>query len=245
MYSATGTNLPQVFVLDNSLRESTVGQDKGHTLADKVGIYDAVKSCGFRHIVIGGFNAERQVDDDFVRHLKGDSNSAIPLSLARERDSSFHGTSSKKTHFYAFTDPADTVEGGRLIVEPGREPIALRKMVEYGHINPIIEVDLNGHDLDWGGAWDVEQMADILRKDLEFAYDADMEAGGGFVNLRDFPVAMVLVPERVTALVASLAHFPSHLRPRGILVEEPMGAYLPCEVRICHASYLWVRVRVS
>ena len=88
-------------------------------------------------------------------------------------------------------------------------------------------------------------MADILRKDLEFAYDADMEAGGGFINLSDFPVAMVLVPERVTALVASLAHFPSHLRPRGILVEEPMGAYLPCEVRICHASYLWVRVRVS
>ena len=27
-------NPNQVFVLDNSLRESTVGQDKGHTLAD-------------------------------------------------------------------------------------------------------------------------------------------------------------------------------------------------------------------
>ena len=57
-------NPNQVFVLDNSLRESTVGQDKGHTLADKVGVLDAVKSCGFRHIVIGEFNAKRQVDDE-------------------------------------------------------------------------------------------------------------------------------------------------------------------------------------
>ena len=62
-----------------------------------------------------------------------------------------------------------------------------------------------------------------MRKDLEFAYD--VEAGGGFVNLRDFPPAMLLVPERVAALVAGLAHLPTHLRPRGIMVEDPMGVY--------------------
>ena len=114
------------------------------------------------------------------------------------------------------------MKDGKFLVEP--EPIALRKMVEFGHINPIIEVDLGRHDLDWGGAFDVGQLVEILRKDLEFAHNADMEDGGGFINLRDFPVAMVLVPERVTALVAGLARLPRHLRPRGILVEEPMGA---------------------
>ena len=136
-------------------------------------------------------------------------------------DSAF-GARKEKFHFYAFTDAADTVKDGKFLVEP--EPIALRKMVEFGHINPIIEVDLGRHDLDWGGAFDVGQLVEILRKDLEFAHNADMEDGGGFINLRDFPVAMVLVPERVTALVAGLARLPRHLRPRGILVEEPMGA---------------------
>jgi hypothetical protein len=216
-----------VFVLDNSLRESTVGQDKGHTLADKVGVLDAVKSCGFRHIVIGVLNAKRQVDDDLVRHLKGDRGAAWKNSVLLEDsvfgDSAFLGTSKEEFHFYAFTDAADTVEDGMFT---GREPIALRKMVEVGHINPIIEVDLNRHDLDWGGAFDVGQLVSILRKDLEFAYNANMVAGGGFINLRDFPIAMVLVPERVTALVTGLARLPRHLRPRGILVEEPMGTCL-------------------
>ena len=103
----------KVFVLDNSIRESTVGQDRGHTLADKLGIFEAVKSCGFKHIVLGVLNARRQVDDDFVRMLQD-----------AEHD--------ETTHFYAFTDPADAVDAvGKLVVEPGREPIALRKMVEY------------------------------------------------------------------------------------------------------------------
>ena len=239
-------NPNQVFVLDNSLRESTVGQDKGHTLADKVGVLDAVKSCGFRHIVIGVLNAKRQVDDDLVRHLKGDGglaawrrrscskeifredtfwrNAAWRNSVLEDsalEDSAF-GASKEKFHFYAFTDAADTVKDGKFLVES--EPIALRKMVEFGHISPIIEVDLDRHDLDWGGAFDVGQLVEILRKDLEFAHNANMEDGGGFINLRDFPAAMVLVPERVTALVAGLARLPRHLRPRGILVEEAMGA---------------------
>ena len=35
----------EVFVLDNSLRESTVGQLRGHTIENKWKIYEQVKKC--------------------------------------------------------------------------------------------------------------------------------------------------------------------------------------------------------
>ncbi len=44
----------RVFVLDNSLRESTVGQIRGHVLPDKRGIYAAVKKTGIRGAQFSG-----------------------------------------------------------------------------------------------------------------------------------------------------------------------------------------------
>ena len=38
----------KVFVLDNSMRESTVGQTTGHTLGDKHAIIEAVRPPGSR-----------------------------------------------------------------------------------------------------------------------------------------------------------------------------------------------------
>ena len=39
-------------VLDNSIRESTVGQLRGHTLANKWKIYDEVERCGFQFKIV-------------------------------------------------------------------------------------------------------------------------------------------------------------------------------------------------
>ena len=35
-------------ILDNSVRESTVGQLKGHTAEDKFKIYEEARKCGFK-----------------------------------------------------------------------------------------------------------------------------------------------------------------------------------------------------
>ena len=40
-----------LFILDNSIRESTVGQLRSHTLEDNIQIYKEVKECGIDDII--------------------------------------------------------------------------------------------------------------------------------------------------------------------------------------------------
>ena len=58
-----------LFVLDNSIRESTVGQLRGHTSADKWRILDEVKKCGFTDTIVASFSQDLNVDDDFIEEL--------------------------------------------------------------------------------------------------------------------------------------------------------------------------------
>ena len=58
-----------LFVLDNSLRESTVGQTRGHTIDEKWKIYEEVKRCGFKYIVVAAFSHMTRVDDIFCQQL--------------------------------------------------------------------------------------------------------------------------------------------------------------------------------
>ncbi len=103
------------FVMDNSLRESTVGQLKGHTLEDKWAILEEVKKCGFKNIVVAAFSHMPRVDDTFVEQL-----------TKKEKDLSC---------FYAFTEVGklDNLE---------YIPVGMAKMKKYGLLNPIIEIDL-------------------------------------------------------------------------------------------------------
>ena len=58
-----------LIVLDNSIRESTVGQLRGHTLENKWKIYDEVKKCGFQFKVVAAFSHMTRVDDTFIQEL--------------------------------------------------------------------------------------------------------------------------------------------------------------------------------
>ena len=58
-----------LFVLDNSLRESTVGQTRGHTIDEKWRVYEEVKKCGFKYIVVAAFSHMMRVDDIFCQQL--------------------------------------------------------------------------------------------------------------------------------------------------------------------------------
>ena len=57
------------FVLDNSIRESTVGQLRGHTLENKWAIYNEVKKMGFKDVVVASFSHMTRIDDAFVKEL--------------------------------------------------------------------------------------------------------------------------------------------------------------------------------
>lgn len=54
-----------VFVIDNSLRESTVGQVVGHSLNDKYSVLAETKKCSFNHQIIATFSHQQRVDDAF------------------------------------------------------------------------------------------------------------------------------------------------------------------------------------
>ena len=58
-----------LFVLDNSIRESTVGQTRGHTIDEKWKIYEEVKKCGFKNIIVASFSHMTRVDDVFCQQL--------------------------------------------------------------------------------------------------------------------------------------------------------------------------------
>ena len=58
-----------LFVLDNSIRESTIGQTRGHTVDEKWKIYEEVKKCGFKNIIVASFSHMTRVDDEFCRQL--------------------------------------------------------------------------------------------------------------------------------------------------------------------------------
>ena len=58
-----------LFVLDNTIRESTVGQLRGHTIENKWKIYEEIKQCGFGNYIVASFNHMTRVDDVFLRQL--------------------------------------------------------------------------------------------------------------------------------------------------------------------------------
>ena len=83
----------KLFILDNSVRESTVAQIRGHTSADKFQILDLIKSCqGIHHQIIATFGTFPRVDDHFCKQL-----------LARGKEDY------KEQHFYCFSELRDEV----------------------------------------------------------------------------------------------------------------------------------------
>ena len=105
------------FCLDNSIRESTVGQLRSHTLENKIEIFEQVKLCGIKDIIVASFANMTRIDDDFVAHLK---------------------TSGEDfTNLYSFSE---FIEGD----DPEKIPVALKKNKKYGLRNTIFEIDLHG-----------------------------------------------------------------------------------------------------
>ena len=104
-----------LFVLDNSLRESTVGQIRAHTLENKWAILKEVKRCGYDNIIVGSFSHMPRVDDEFVSQLS-----------QKEPDMS---------KFFAFSEAREK-ESVDII------PVGLAKMIKYSIPNPIFEIDL-------------------------------------------------------------------------------------------------------
>ena len=199
------------FVLDNSIRESTVGQLRGHTLENKWKIYDEVKRCGMKHIIVAAFSHMTRVDDEFIKQLG-------------ERGEDF-------STLYAFTEITEKINEHRQL-EKHPIPVGLKKAKEFGLRNPIIEIDLADKKVDWNGKFTIDDYCLLILDRIEWAIKNLHQEPNVFINFRDFPFAMQENPERVLTVVKFLATLPEEQRPLGVIFEEPTGRFMPEELGI-------------
>ncbi|XP_028397493.1 uncharacterized protein LOC114521305 [Dendronephthya gigantea] len=196
----------EVFVLDNSLRESTVGQLRGHTIENKWKIYEEIKRVGFNHFIVTSFSHMTRVGDTFIRQLA-------------EKGEDF-------STFYAFTEFIESVDSRTRIPDTKTIPIGLKKMKELGIRNPIIEADLFYPSIDYE-VFNVEAINKLFSKRIEWVRENLSKDANIFINLRDFSEAMTNKPERVLKVVNYLSSLPAHQRPFGLIYEEATGNHLP------------------
>ena len=196
------------FVLDNSIRESTIGQLRGHTLKDKIEILNEIKKTGIKDIIVASFSHATQVDDDFCQWLVD--------------------TGEDTTNFYSFSEVTEGLnKDGAYDIET--IPISLRKNKKYGLRHTIFEIDLANSKCDWGGNWTVDDHCQLLLKHFRWVrteIDSDARI---FVNFRDFSYAMSVAPERLLRIVHFVAALPPAERIFGFVYED-LGDSMPEEL---------------
>jgi len=198
-----------LFVLDNSMRETTVGQLRGHTLEDKMAIYEEIKKVGFEYFVVESFNHQTRLGDLFLEKLleKGEDTKGM----------------------VAFAEFIDSIGKDRM---PKTEvlPVGLAKCKKYGIRNVILEMDLTYHGIDYR-KFKLRQIKNLMRERLQWMKNELGQDAKAFINIRDFYDAMRKRPKRVLRFVRFLSRLSPSIRPFALLVEES-GRNLPERVGV-------------
>ena len=203
-----------LFVLDNSIRESTVGQLRSHTLENKIEIYRQVQKCGINNIIVATFAHLTRVDDQFCQWLKDEGEDFSKL--------------------FSFSEVSEGIVDGAY--DTKTIPIAMRKNEKYGIYNTFLEVDLADSDCAWGTKFTVDDMCKLIVKRMEWVRANINNEARILINLRDLPTCMQVAPERVLAVVKFLAEMPKEKRMFAVAFEEPTGDCLPEEVEAWTAA---------
>ena len=110
----------ELLILDNSIRESSVGQLRGHTLENKKAIYEQVKQCGINLMIVALLEETPSVDDDFCQWLK-------------DQNEDF-------SQFVSFSEISTGLKNG--VYDTEIIPCGMLKNKEYGLYNVMFEIDL-------------------------------------------------------------------------------------------------------
>ena len=197
------------FILDNSIRESTVGQIRSHTLQNKIDIFKQIKKCGLRDIIVASFSHMTRVDDDFCQHLV-DSGEDF-------------------TNLYSFSEVTEGLRNGRYDTE--KIPNSMKKNKKYGLRHTVFEMDLANPDCDWGGAWTVSDQVSMLRKLFKWVRTEIFKDARILINLRDFSVTMSRAPQRLLEVVEAIASLPDDEKIFAFIYED-LGDSFPDELGI-------------
>lgn len=202
------------FILDNSIRESTVGQLRSHTIENKKKIFQQVKRCGMHSIIVASFSHMTRVDDQFCQWLKDEGEDFNKL--------------------FSFSEVTEGLRNGAYDTET--VPISLRKNKQYGLYNTFFEVDLADPNCEWGTKFTADDMCQLILKWMNWVYDNINKKARILINFRDLPMVMSDAPDRLLTIVKFLARLPPEKRMFALAFEDPMGEYLPEELEAWTAS---------
>ena len=201
-------------LLDNSIRESTVGQLRSHTLQNKIDIYNEVQKVGVKDMIVASFAHMTRVDDDFAKYLK-------------ERGEDF-------SRFFSFSEVSNGIKNG--VYDTESVPFPLTKNKLYGIPNPFFEVDLANQDVHWDTKFTADDMCQLIYKWIKWTYENIDKNARVAINFRDIPSVMTQKPERLLHIVKFLAELPKEHRPWSLAFEDPMGESLPEELEAWTAA---------
>ena len=155
-------------IIDNSIRETTVGQLRGHTLENKIKIYEETKKCGFKYRIVAAFNHMTRVGDTFCQWLVDNNED--------------------RSDMFAFSEITTGIKNGRFETE--KVPVALQKYKRYGTPNIQFEFDMADPGIKWGEAFTIEEFCALLQKWLNWSYENLSPNSNVLFGFRDFPFAM-------------------------------------------------------
>ena len=191
----------ELFVIDNSLRETTVASIKAHTVESKRAIFEEVKKCGFKYYFIEAFNAETRMGDLFLEELIADKED---LSGA-----------------FAFCEMWERLEDGIPLPDI---PVSFQKCKKFGIMNVMIEFDLMYHKVNYE-KFDMDKLCKYIKNKVYWIRANLSPKSLIFLNIRDFSNTMKHHPERVWKVVNFLSTLPPEERVTGIAYED-MGKAL-------------------
>jgi len=186
----------ELFVLDNSIRETTVGSLKAHTVANKRAIYEEVKKAGIKYFVIESFTTDTRIGEVFLEEL-----------IQEKEDLS---------NAFAFADLFDQIVDK--VPQPGNS-IGLKKCIRFGIHNVILEFDLVYYKIDFE-RFDMVAFCKHLKDKIDWIRSNISKDSMIFVNFRDFSDCMTKHPERVGYVVNFLSSLPPEERITGIIYED-------------------------
>ena len=191
-----------LYILDNSIRESTVGQPLCHTLQDKINIFKEIKRIEIKDMMVASFSHHHQVDDDFVQYLKD--------------------TKEDFTNFFAFSEIVNGINDDGTYDSSGI-PIQLQKIQKYGILNPFFEVDLASKKIDWDNKFTVDDICQILYELIMWTNNNISSTSRIAVNIRDYVKVMKEAPERFFGVLRFLSRLPPHHQPWCLAIEDGTG----------------------
>lgn len=198
-----------LFILDNTLRQTSLGQVKGHLLSDRKNIFSALRESSITDIIVATFRDPKSFDDDFVSYLNSSGNKGI--------------------NYYCFAELYDRVFDGLPLEDV---PLGLQKLMKYELKHVVIEMTLNDPFINWN-VCTFPSMLELIGQRLNYikkSATSQKDLGRVLFHVRDAFECWKQpnLRKKLQQMIEFLAYNDSHVF--GLMVQETSGAMLPWEV---------------